>query len=183
MAISAAIFTAVMAIVGLFVTSKGAPLSNWTTLRDILMKTTPGKKLAVLLQKLIDLVCSMLGIGIYPGCIVEFKDVEEVVLEKGAYGKKLTTNTDEVPDTPKKGKDINVKTGATEYVVVEVHSNNLKLKVNNPKVLNMKNFKKKNIGVMLDRKTVANEADIKKPEDYALIPRDLMKKNGKLDKE
>lgn len=87
MVISAAIFATVMSIVGLFVTSKGAPLSSWTTLRDLLTKTGPGRLLAGLLQNLIDLVCGLLNIGLYPGCIVEFKEDGDVVVETNSIGK------------------------------------------------------------------------------------------------
>jgi hypothetical protein len=185
MAISAAIFATVMAIVGLFVTSKGAPLSGWTTLRNVLTKTPPGRILANLFQKLIDLVCSLLGIGIYPGCIVEFKDEDKTIFEKGSLGNSGSASED-LPEKPVNGKAINGLCDGTEYVVVEVDGDNLKLKCKDDKIT-MKNLKKKSSDedkkLMLTRGLCTDSNKCKKPYDYAPIPRELMKKTGKIDKE
>lgn len=186
MAISAAIFATVMTIVGLFVTGKGAPLSDWTNLRNVLTKTRPGKILANLLQKLIDLVCSLLGIGIYPGCIVEFKDKNKQVFGVGSLSK---TGASPLPSDVMKGELFNQITGYDKYVVVEVDGDNLKLKCAND-TITMKNLKKKTQAekeFMITNAMICNvddsNSDCNKPTEYALIPLELMKKTGKINKD
>lgn len=186
MVISAAIFATVMGIVGLFVTSKGAPLPHWNTLRDLLTKTGPGRMLANLIQKLIDLVCGLLGIGINEGSVVEFKDEDKTACEEKSLGKGSSGDT-EYPTAKVTGKMINDNTGVTEYVVVALDGDTLKLKAYDVTVTK-KNYKNKKTdaekGLMVTRAIGANDSNVKKPDDYCQFNRSLFKATKtKLEKE
>lgn len=187
MAITGAIFATIMSIVGLFVTSKGAPLSNWITTRDLLMKNPVGMMLAPLLQKLIDLVCRLLSIGVYPGCIVEFKDTSKDVIK----AKKLSKL---YPVKSVTGEALNTETTVEEYIVVAVVGDYLHLKKYDD-VVTMENLKSRDVEhklLMITNATIYDSSGVpdkyatkptkpalSKHADYAKIPRHLMKRTGK----
>lgn len=85
-----ALYGSLVAIVGtiaaLFLTSRGSLAPSWNIFRDVVSKIPGvGKRLVWLVQTLIDLFMSVIGVGLKPGMVVTFRDVKKEIVEKEKY--------------------------------------------------------------------------------------------------
>lgn len=130
-AIVAGIMTAVLGIAALFISSKGAYLESWTRMRGVLTDIPGGNKLGSLVQKLLDLVLRLFGIGVSVGSVVVPRDVDAVFLKKDA----ATDPRKGFPSKDKSFDNLDKNTLGHENKCVVV-------KINNDRTMHLAKFKK-----------------------------------------
>lgn len=146
-AIVAGIMTAVLGIAALFISSKGAYLESWTRMRGVLTDIPGGNKLGSLVQKLLDLVLRLLGIGVSVGSVVVPRDVDAVFLKQYA----ATEPRNKLPTTDQDFHNSKKAFGHENKCIV--------IKINNDRTMHLAKFesdsyKKNNHGDVITNKDV-----------------------------
>ena len=122
-----ALYGSLVAIVGtiaaLFLTSRGSLAPSWNIFRDLVSKIPGvGKKIVGLVQTLLDLFMSVIGVGLKPGMVVTFRDVKKEIVEKNKYevqkqsGAKKEHNAIKIEDIKVGNSNI---TDETKFIVIQ----------------------------------------------------------------
>lgn len=96
--ITAAITSVVVSIAAMFISSKGGYLESWNTMRNALKSVPGGHPLSKLLQRIMDSIRRMLGLGIVVGDVVEPCNNDGVLFAKNSLdcddGSKVPSDED-----------------------------------------------------------------------------------------